>query len=69
MWQKTEFIVIRTKPMCNNIEDYPIKITIDDKPIKQVANYKALGVIIDIYRGKRTLNTYVRKYHRVIYIS
>ena len=45
---KTEFILIATKPMLNKIGNYQLKITIEDKPIKQVYKYKALGVIVDV---------------------
>ena len=44
---KTEFILIRSKPMIKSISNRQPNIIIENKPIKQVYDCKTLGVTVD----------------------
>ena len=56
---KTKFMLIGSKQM---IKDFHPNIFIENKQIKQVHEYKTLGIVVDnIYVGKVILKIFVKK--------
>ena len=58
---KTEFMIIGSKPMMKRISSSLPNIKVDDKSIRQVNEFKTLGVIIDQYLPWKNNTSYICK--------